>query len=214
MAHRPATSRLIASVGAACVLAVLLSCSGDEAAPAAPPTDTTPTNDSAPADTSGDAEAPSNGSAEGNGAGSEEEADVERVPVTLGGKAFRMELALTDEARRKGLSRRDTLAEDGGMLFVFPYPQRQYFHMPYCRFPIDIAYLDDSGRIVKMYTMEVEPRREGESDAAYRDRLTRYPSRYRVRYVVEVMGGTFDELGVEKGDTVEFDREALKRRAR
>jgi len=134
--------------------------------------------------------------------------------VTIDGRTFEMELALDAPTRTTGLSFRERIPEDGGMLFVFPDAQRRNFVMRDCYVPIDIIYLDGTGRVTAMHQMEVEPRREGESDAAYERRLTRYSSRFASQFVIELKGGMLDELDVEAGEKIELDIDRLKRLAR
>ena len=124
------------------------------------------------------------------------EAGVETVPVELAGRTFEVELALTPASRLQGLSDRLVVPEDGGMLFVFPDVARRAFVMRRCLVPIDIAYLDDAGRVVRTHAMAVEPPGTPEH------RLTHYPSRYPARYALELAGGTLAELGLEPGDPV------------
>lgn len=137
---------------------------------------------------------------------------LERVVVK--GSTFWVEGVFEDATRIKGLGGRDSIPEDGGMLFVFPYTNLLEFVMRDCKFDIDIAYLDDSGRVVSMYTMKMEPRNTGESDSDYENRLKRYPSRYGARFALELKAGTLDRLGVKPGDLLELDAEGLKRRAK
>lgn len=139
----------------------------------------------------------------------------EIVEARLGDKRFRLELAADEPTRIKGLAGREALAEDGGMLFVFPEPLGLAFVMRDCVIPIDIAFLDSSGRVVATHTMKVEPpRRADESAEAYEARLPRYESRFAAQFAVEVRAGTLEKLGVRSGDVVKFDAPALKRRAR
>lgn len=140
---------------------------------------------------------------------------VERTKVVIAGETFRLEIADDDDSRILGLSHRDSIAERGGMIFVFPRDQRLQFLMRHCLVEIDIAFLDASGRVVALHEMVVEPpQREGESDLAYESRLQRYDSRFKARFAVEVAGGTLRALGVETGDRIDFDVEGLKARAR
>jgi len=140
---------------------------------------------------------------------------VERERVEIAGRVFQLELALDDASRFRGLSGRDHIDENGGMIFVFPRAQRLGFVMRHCPVPIDIAYLDGAGRVVAMHAMEPEaPQGAGESDNEYEMRLRRYDSRFPAQFAVEVRGGTLEELGLETGDLVRFDVQGLKRRAR
>lgn len=144
----------------------------------------------------------------------DEAPEREGEKVVMGGKTFWLEPALDNETRLRGLAGREEIPEDGGMLFVFPREGVLEFVMRDCLVDIDIAFLDNSGRVTATHTMEVEPRKEGESDREYEMRLKRYSSRYAARFAVEVRAGTLEELGVEPGDRVELDLEGLKARVR
>ncbi|MBL8763053.1 MAG: DUF192 domain-containing protein [Phycisphaerae bacterium] len=141
--------------------------------------------------------------------------DAKTAPVTIGEKKFTLELALDYETRFKGLSKRTKVDADKGMLFVFPEAQRLEFVMRDCGIPIDIIFLDGSGRVLAQHAMKAEaPRKEKESDEAYNARLTRYSSRYPAQFAVELAGGRNKELGVKEGDLVRLDTEDLKKRAK
>jgi len=134
--------------------------------------------------------------------------------MTIGGETFTIELAHEPEAIVKGLGERRSLDPRGGMLFIFPRPSYRQFVMRDCYIPIDIAFLDSRGVVLSKYTMDVEPaQREGETPMAYERRLKKYPSRYKTLFVLETAGGTWDALGVEVGDQIGFDAEALKKLA-
>ncbi len=139
------------------------------------------------------------------------------VPAVIKGERFTLETALTEPERQLGLGGRAEIPADGGMVFAFPASQKkvQQFYMAGCLVDIDIAYVDDTGRVVRMYTMPKEPpRREDESEWDYYDRLPRYSSGVPVRYAVEVKAGTLRRLGVVEGDRIEMDWEWLKENAR
>ena len=135
------------------------------------------------------------------------------VPATIAGEKFTLETALTEAQRQLGLGGRAEVPADGGMVFAFPASQKkvQRFYMAKCLVDIDIAYVDDSGRVVKMYTMPKEPPQgEDEPEWDYIDRLPLYSSGVPVRYAVEVKAGTLRRLGVKEGDRIEMDWEWLK----
>lgn len=64
--------------------------------------------------------------------------------VSVGGRTFAVEIAATDEARAKGLSERDGIADGRGMIFLFDTPGRQGFWMKGMRFAIDIVWLREN----------------------------------------------------------------------
>lgn len=59
---------------------------------------------------------------------------------------FDVEVAMTDRARTKGLSGRSNIGD--GMIFFFPRPTVVPFTVAKMKVPIDIAWLDDQGRIL------------------------------------------------------------------
>ncbi len=137
------------------------------------------------------------------------------LEVTIAGQPFRLELALTPNARSKGLMERDRIREDGGMLFAYRTPRPLSFAMPHCRTPLDLAFLDGAGRVLAIHTMAVEPpQAAGESYLAYDRRLPRYSSGVPAQFVIELRGGRFKDLGVEKGDLITLPVTLLARWAR
>lgn len=151
----------------------------------------------------------------GNAPGALASSGLPTAPVTIKGERFVMELALTEPHRIKGLSGREEIDPEGGMLFVFPSSARREFVMRDCPAPIDIAFLDSSGRVVALHEMKPEePKREGETDMAYDRRLKKYPSRFAAQFAVETAGGRLAGVGLKEGDKVVFDIEGIKARAR
>lgn len=143
--------------------------------------------------------------------------------VTIDGKKFHLELALDDTTRFHGLSDRTAIADDGGMLFVFPRAVTTSFVMRDCPIPIDIIYLDATGRVLNTYKMTAEPPRADDEKALdpqtkvnkkYEDRLKRYPSEFDSQFVIELRGNTLDTIKVKKNDKITLDLVGLKKRAK
>jgi uncharacterized membrane protein (UPF0127 family) len=139
----------------------------------------------------------------------------EELEVTIAGHPFRLELALTPNARARGLMERDQVQEEGGMLFAYRTPRPLHFAMPHCRTPLDLAFLDATGRVLAIHTMVVEsPQAAGESYLAYDRRLPRYGSGAPAQFVIELRGGRFKDLGVDRGDLIVLPVALLARWAR
>ena len=113
--------------------------------------------------------------------------------ATIRGRTWRVELATTSQQRRRGLSAREYLADDEGMLFVHPTPRVLKYWMDGCAIPLDVAFIDADARIVAIHTMAFEDGRIGR---------TRYSSSVEVRYALEVAGGALERAGVRVGDRV------------
>ena len=132
------------------------------------------------------------------------------VWLVLGGETFTLELAADPVSRHRGLSGRGRIDRNGGMLFVFPDVAPRGMVMRDCPAPIDVAFLDASGRIVALSEMAPElPRAAGEPRAAYERRLPIYRSGAPARFAIEVAGGRLAGLGVAVGDKIVLDTDAL-----
>ena len=117
--------------------------------------------------------------------------DTGRTRLTVGGEQFDVELAVTAEQRRQGLMFREQLGEREGMLFVFEEEQTVSFWMRDTPLPLSIAFIDARGVIV--HVADMEPYSEAP-----------VPSRFPVRYALEVNKGAFERAGIEVGDLVEL----------
>lgn len=115
--------------------------------------------------------------------------------VTINGRSWRVEVAMTSQERYQGLSDRKALDPDAGMLFVYPTPDVLDFCMRQCLIPLDIAFIDADLRVVKMHTMAVE---------SYGFERRTYSSVVPAQYALEVGAGALTDAGVKVGDKVEF----------
>lgn len=142
--------------------------------------------------------------------GGEEEILFEEVE--LAGQVFNLELALTDDERALGLMWREHLADDEGMLFVFPdrepYPRELGFWMKNCLIPIDVIFIDREGFVTAIH--EMQPPEPGTPDSD----LPGYHSNGPAQFAIEIRGGLATELGLQAGDYIEFRRDYLVQLAR
>ena len=131
--------------------------------------------------------------------------------VMIGGELWTLELAMDDEAIRRGLMDRTALPEDGGMLFIFPDTDYRSFWMANCLIDIDILFLDDRGTISAAHEMKVEPPRTAqESQFAYEGRLRNYESVYPARFAIELPAGSIERLSVKPNQQLKLDIQRLK----
>jgi len=68
--------------------------------------------------------------------------------VSIGDVLLDVRIADTAASRERGLSGKDTLNENEGMLFVFSKTSKDGFWMKDMRFPIDILWFDENGELV------------------------------------------------------------------
>jgi uncharacterized membrane protein (UPF0127 family) len=119
-----------------------------------------------------------------------------RGTVLLGGRlALRVEVALTEEEKARGLSGRTGLAAGTGMLFVYPEPAFRSMWMLGMRFPLDFLWIRD-GRIVDLFE-NIPPPREGESPVSV-------ASPEPAQYVLELPAGSIRAYRLRRGDPAEI----------
>jgi hypothetical protein len=111
-----------------------------------------------------------------------------------------VELATTPDRQLVGLAGRDHLADNEGMLFIFPRAEVLNFCMRGCVISLDIAFIGDDMRVVRTHTMLEEPDRIGK---------VLYSSDVPARYALEVAAGSLERAGVKVGDPVSFSRDIL-----
>lgn len=134
----------------------------------------------------------------------------ETIELTLKDQTFKLELALDEDSRLKGLSDRKTIAEDGGMLFVFPFPRQTQFVMRRCYVPIDLVFIDEDGYIDSLHAMEVI---EPIGGARWKNPFSGYPSAGAILYAIELKGGKIEELGLKRSEKLHLPEAVLQLKA-
>lgn len=115
--------------------------------------------------------------------------------VILKGERFYVDLALDSDTQALGLMFREEMADDHGMLFVFPVEGMRSFWMKNCRIPLDIFYFDDELKLVSV-AENARPCKTA--------RCPSYPSKGPAKYVLELNAGKASELGVQAGDILQL----------
>lgn len=116
---------------------------------------------------------------------------VRTTELDVGGVTVTAEIADTPALRERGLMERDSLPENHGMLFVYPDERDLSFWMRNTPLALDIAFIDRSGTIVNIETMQPN---DDESKVSTRPAM----------YALEMEAGWFEANGVEPGARVGF----------
>jgi uncharacterized membrane protein (UPF0127 family) len=111
------------------------------------------------------------------------------------GRSVTLELAVTPHQRNLGLMFRPSMAEDHGMLFLFPQPDRYSIWMKNMLMPIDILWLDARKRIIHMET-NVPPCRN-EPCLIYQPQTPAF-------YVIELAAGAAQRADLHPGSVLSF----------
>jgi uncharacterized membrane protein (UPF0127 family) len=113
----------------------------------------------------------------------------------IGGESFEIELAFTRTARARGMMYRETVGKNEGMFFVFRCPQLQSFYMKNCLVDLDIVFIKNQGQIDRIDRMTVPTPGQ---------KLTHYSSKSKVPFVLELLAGTCQRLGLKEGQTLKL----------
>lgn len=108
---------------------------------------------------------------------------------------IQVELAYEEATRTKGLMYRKTMAEDEGMLFLFPFEAERAFWMKNTYLALDIIYFDREFKVVSI------------SKNARPHTTTPRKSDGMAQYVLEVNAGLADKWGLTKGSKLVVEGE-------
>jgi uncharacterized protein len=123
---------------------------------------------------------------------------LQTMKLWLGAEEMVAELALTGVQLQTGMMFRTNLAENAGMLFVFPEAHRASFWMKNCPLPLSAAYIDPEGVILEI--RELQPHNTNSVVAASE----------QVQYVLETNQGWFGRHHVTTGMVVRTERGSLR----
>lgn len=110
--------------------------------------------------------------------------------LQAGSSEYRFEVEVADDPaeRAAGLMFRESLADNAGMLFIYPEPQPVQFWMKNTPLSLDIAFVRQDGTIARI----------AERTIPFSEDLI--PSGENVIAVLEVKGGLMRQLGIDVGD--------------
>ena len=109
----------------------------------------------------------------------------------FGEARFTIEFADEPAERAQGLMHRETMARSAGMLFVFEQPQAVAFWMKNTLIPLDMIFIDSTGRIAHIHENAI-PLDE-----------TPIPGGEGIYAVLEINGGLSKTYGFRTGDALQ-----------
>lgn len=119
------------------------------------------------------------------------------VKLWLGAQELVAEVARTSTQVQTGMMFRESMADNEGMIFVFPGPHQAAFWMKNTLVPLSCAYIDPDGTILEIHDMK--PRDESAIQAGSD----------RIQYVLETNQGWFERNKVGVGTVIRTEHGSL-----
>jgi uncharacterized protein len=123
-------------------------------------------------------------------------------PLTVGGKAVRVQVVVTMDEQQRGLMGRRDLGADDGMVFIYPVSQQMNFWMKNTPTALDIGFFTAEGvlgEVYPMYPYDETPVKSAGSDYTL---------------ALEMNQGWFEKNGVKPGAKLDHAQLAAALRAR
>lgn len=104
------------------------------------------------------------------------------VNIMVGSQPYKVAISDSEVSRKKGLMFRQTLSPQNGMLFIFDETAQHSMWMKNVNFPLDIIWINENFEVVE--NIEAKPCQGSECPD--------YTPSVPAKYVLEVLGGTFE----------------------
>ncbi len=105
-----------------------------------------------------------------------------------------IEIAASDYEVQTGLMYRESMAENQGMLFIFPNVAVHSFYMKNTEFPLDLLFIDESLKVASI-SENAQPLDE-----------TGLSSQVPIQYVLEINAGLTQKWNIQVGDSIAYNR--------
>ena len=116
------------------------------------------------------------------------------IKMKIGNSNYNIELATTIAQKTKGLSGRDSLCKNCGMLFTFGFETNLPFWMKDTLIPLDMIWLDKNGKIVDIQTVT-----EINSTKIYQNQTP-------AQYVLELNANDSQKINLKRGDIIDLSK--------
>jgi len=115
--------------------------------------------------------------------------------IQVGGNELSVEIADTDALKQRGLSGRENLASEAGMLFIYSDREVRYFWMKEMKIPLDVIWIAGDKVIGVQENIPFQSK-DGQ--------VVRFQSNARAGMVLEVNAGWIKSHNVKVGDEVDI----------
>lgn len=116
----------------------------------------------------------------------------EFINLNIKDQKYKIELAKTSAQKIKGLSKREKLCKNCGMLFIFGFETELPFWMKDTLIPLDMIWLNKDGKVVDIQTATTTS-----SQKIYKNKL-------KAQYVLELNATDSQKLNLNIGDLIQL----------
>ena len=116
-------------------------------------------------------------------------AEIPLIHLKVSGYTLSAEVAYKKESRIRGLTYRNFMKKNSGMLFVFPEASIHSMWMVNTYIPLSVAFLDKKGMILNIIDMSPHTR-------------TRNSAASKAKYALEMNLGWFSSRGIKAGEKI------------
>lgn len=113
------------------------------------------------------------------------------VKMEIKNELFTLEVADEDQEKQQGLMYRKSMPKRHGMIFVWPNAEPRGFWMKDTEVALDLIFLDQTGKVIAIHAGRPLDRSRI---------ICETPS----QYVIELIHGTANEVGLRLGDVIEL----------
>jgi hypothetical protein len=118
--------------------------------------------------------------------------------IKVNNHSIAVEVADTDRLRTKGLSERNSLPQNQGMLFIFPAAGLYNFWMKGMHFPLDFVWIKDD-TVVDLTENVLNPKDQTHDPTEF------YNPKFAVNKVLEINAGEVKKLNIKIGDKIIYN---------
>lgn len=108
---------------------------------------------------------------------------------------FDVKIAKTKAEKRRGLSNREKLGENKGMLFIYPEERKLSFWMKDTLVPLDIIWINKKQKVIEI---------KHNAQPCKSEPCPSFSPENKAQYVLEINGGEAEKLGLKPGDRLKF----------
>lgn len=121
--------------------------------------------------------------------------EPETINIQINNNSYNLEIAKTISQKSKGLSQRNNLCQNCGMIFVFPTDSIWPFWMKDTFIPLDIIWINKENKIVSIQTAQPEYN-------VSQSQLKIYKNDIPAKFVIEINANQAQQLNLKVGDYI------------